>query len=204
MNAFVNSVKGRRVVLPLPNDGIALPLGVQGDIRPWAESVAHARMNAEAFPEEIAKFADALVQATADSEERGATLAIVFAPYPRIGESGRIEVRDYVAGDGMPELPELSEVVEWLTSPIGGATDPPEVVYGELPIGPAARLRFQVLADPKDEDDLDAGILKNAVFIVRPRDYDCIVVMNVTWAAGVFTEELDQLADQLAQRMQIQ
>ena len=56
----------------------------------------------------------------------------------------------------------------------------------------------------KPLDDVDAGILKNSVFIVRPRDFDCLVVMNVTWAAGVFTDELDQLADQLAQRMQIQ
>jgi hypothetical protein len=192
------------VVLPLPNDGIALPVGEKGDLRAWAESVAHARMAGQAYPEEIASFADTLVQATADSAERGASLAIVFAPYPRGGESGRIEVRDYVPSAGMPQLPELSEVVQWLSSPAGGATDPPEVVYGELPLGPAARLRFQVLADPKSPEDLDAGILKNAVFIVRPRDYECLVVMNVTWAAGVFTEELDELADTLAQRMQIQ
>lgn len=198
------TVKGRRVVLPMPKDGIALPVGIRGDVRSWAESVAHSRMAGEAHPEEIAQFADALVQATADSEERGATLAIMFAPYPRTGESGRIEVRDYVPTDGMPELPELTEVVSWFASPIGGATDAPDVVYGQLPIGPAARLRFQILANPKDEDGGDVGVLKNAVFIVRPSDYDCIVVMNVTWAAGVFTEELDQLADQLARRMQIQ
>jgi hypothetical protein len=198
------TVKGRHVVLPLPNDGIALPLGEKGDLRPWAESVAHSRMAGEAYPEEIAAFADTLVQATADSAERGATVAIAFAPYPRTGESGRIEVRDYVPGPQMPQLPELSEVVDWLTSPIAGATDPPEVVYGELPLGPAVRLRFQVLAEPKDADDPDFGILKNAVFVVRPRDFQCLVVMNVTWSAGVFTDELDQLADQLAQRMQIQ
>ncbi|MEY9904900.1 hypothetical protein ABIA35_001116 [Catenulispora sp. MAP12-49] len=198
------TVRGRHVVLPMPNDGIALPLGVEGDLRGWAESVAHSRMDGQAYPEEIASFAEALVEATADSAERGATLAIMFAPYPRTGESGRIEVRDYVPSQGMPQIPALTEVVQWFASPIGGATDPPEVVYGELPIGPAARLRFQILADPKDKDDVDAGILKNSVFIVRPRDFDCLVVMNVTWAAGVFTDELDQLADQLAQRMQIQ
>ncbi|MEY9930681.1 hypothetical protein ABH926_005328 [Catenulispora sp. GP43] len=198
------TVRGRHVVLPMPKEGIALPIGVEGDLRAWAQSVAHARMDGQAHPEEIAEFAEALVEATADSAERGATLAIMFAPYPRTGESGRIEVRDYVPGEGMPEVPELTEVVQWFTSPISGATDPPEVVYGELPIGPAVRLRFQVLADPKGRDDVDAGILKNAVFIVRPRDFACLVVMNVTWAAGVFTEELDQLADQLARRMQIQ
>lgn len=198
------TVRGRRVVLPLPKDGIALPVGDTGDLRSWAESVAHSRMAGSAYPEEIASFADTLVQATADSAERGASLAIVFAPYPRSGESGRIEVRDYVPSAGMPQLPELTEVVQWLSSPAGGATEAPEVVYGELPLGPAARLRFQVLADPKGPEDLDAGILKNSVFILRPRDYECLVVMNVTWAAGVFTEELDQLADSLAQRMQIQ
>jgi hypothetical protein len=202
VGAVSASVKGRRVVLPLPKDGIQLPVGQAGDFSAWAASVAHSLLAGQAGQEQIDGFAAMLLQASADSSKRGADMAFVWAPYPLGGEAARIEVRDYVASPMMPQLPELSEVVEWLSSPVGGATQKPEVVYGQLPLGPAARLKFEVLA-PVDEDE-DASVLKNTVYIVRPREYDCLVMMNVTWYSGVFTEELDELADTLAQRMQIQ
>lgn len=205
MNAMSGAgatIKGRRVALPLPKDGIALPVKETGDLRNWAASVAHAQLAGQAGQAEIDGFADMLREATADSAERGATLAILWVPYPLGGEAGRIEVRDYTVSPMMPQLPELSEVVDWLASPGAGAAEKPEVVYGELPLGPAVRLKFQVLSDPDAEADL--SILKNAVYVVRPRDYDCLVMMNVTWYAGVYTEELDELADALAQRIQIQ
>ena len=198
---MTGTVRRRRVALPVPVDGVALPLGDKGDVKAWARSVAQSRMAGQGGPGEVEAYADMLVAATADSEERGATLAIVFAPYPSAGEVGRIEVLDYVPSAGMPELPELSEIVDWLSSPAGGAADRPEIVYGELPLGPAARLKFQVLSDP-DADDA-ATLLKNTVYVLRPREHDCIVVMNVTWASGAFTVELDKLADQLARQIQI-
>ena len=196
------TVKGRRIVLPMPKDGISLPVGKPGDRQAWAASVAHPLLAGQTDQAGIDGFAAMLVEATADSEKRGADLAILWSPYPLGGEAGRIEVRDYATSPMMPELPELSEVVDWLASPVGGAMDKPDVVYGELPLGPAARLKFQILAVP--DADENAAILKNAVYVVRPRDYECIVMLNVTWYSGAFTEELDQLADTLAQRMQIQ
>jgi hypothetical protein len=202
VGAVNTTVKGRRVAIPLPKDGIALPVGQSGDLKTWADSIAHAQLAGQAGQAEIDGFSDMLLQATADSAQRGATLAILWVPYALGGEAGRIEVRDYATSPMMPELPELSDVVDWLTSPAAGATDKPEVVYGELPLGPAVRLKFQVLSDPDGEADL--SILKNAVYVVRPREYDCLVMMNVTWYAGVYTDELDELADALAQRIQIQ
>jgi hypothetical protein len=202
VGAVSQTVKGRRVVLPLPKDGIALPVNKPGDHRAWATSVGQSLLAGQTDQAGVDGFAQMLLDATADSEKRGADMAILWSPYPLGGEAGRIEIRDYASSPMMPELPELSEVVEWLASPIGGATEKPDVVYGELPLGPAARLKFQVLAE-MDADE-NATLLKNAVYVVRPRDYDCVVMMNVTWYSGAFTEELDQLADALAQRMQIQ
>lgn len=196
------TVKGRRIVLPLPKDGIALPVNKPGDHRAWALSVGQALLAGQTDQAGIDGFAQMLLEATADSEKRGADMAILWAPYPLGGEAGRIEIRDYASSPMMPELPELSEVVQWLASPIGGATEQPDIVYGELPLGPAARLKFQVLAEA--DDDENAELLKNAVYIVRPHNVDSVVMMNVTWYSGAFTEELDQLADALAQRMQIQ
>jgi hypothetical protein len=202
VGAVSQTVKGRRVVLPVPKDGIPLPVNKPGDRRVWAASVGQALLAGQTDQAGIDGFATMLLEATADSEKRGADLAILWSPYPLGGEAGRIEIRDYASSPTMPELPELSEVVEWLASPVGGATEKPDIVYGELPLGPAARLKFQVLAN-LDADE-NASLLKNAVYVVRPRDYDCVVMMNVTWYSGAFTEELDQLADTLAQRMQIQ
>jgi len=196
------SVKGRRVVLPLPKDGIALPVNKPGDHRAWAVSVGQSLLAGQTDQAGIDGFAQMLLEATAASEKRGADMAILWSPYPLGGEAGRIEIRDYASSPEMPDLPELSEVVDWLAAPIGGATEKPDVVYGELPLGPAARLKFQVLAEPDAEGN--ATMLKNAVYVVRPREYDCVLMMNVTWYSGAFTEELDQLADALAQRMQIQ
>jgi len=78
---------------------------------------------------ERAAFADTLVQATADSAERGRVRGHRVRAVP-----AHRRVRRHLRG--------LTEVVGWFTSPIAGATDPPEVVYGELPLGPASRLRF--------------------------------------------------------------
>ncbi|MBS2533553.1 hypothetical protein KGQ20_12305 [Catenulispora sp. NF23] len=197
----MSTLAGAKLGLPVPDEAIQLPLGESGDLAAWAESAARARLGYEASPQDVAEFADVLLTAGTDSEQRGATLAFWYSPFPTGGEVARIEVRDYVPSERQPDVPELATVVDWFASPLAGAMEEPEVVYGETPLGPAARLKMRVLSDGNTEGAMT--VLNNSVYIIRPRERECVLVLNVTWASGAFTAQLDTLADQLAQGLRI-
>lgn len=142
---------------------------------------------------------DALLAATEDSQSRNVTLAISLCPHPRAGELARIEVRDFAPGAGLPELPSPREFAEWLAAPGQGAIEEPDVVYGELPLGPAVRVKARQLGDPDAAEE--AQIVWNDIYFVRPREGEIAIALSVTWVSGVYEEAFGDLCDRLAQSL---
>lgn len=197
------SVAGRLgVAVRIPEAGIQLPVDELGDLSSWAETTALSRLAGSGRPytaEQARSLATALLAATEDSRQRNVTLAISFCPHPQGGELARIEVRDFAPSVGMPQLPSPQEFASWLAAPGQGAMEKPDVVYGDLPLGPAVRIRARQLGDP--DVDGDSVIVWNDIYFVRARAADVAVALSVTWVAGMYEDALGELCDRLAESL---
>jgi hypothetical protein len=193
---------GRRVAVRTPEAGIQLPVDEPGDLGSWAVTTAYARLTGSGAPftdGHVRSLADALLAATEDSRSRNVTLAISLCPHPQAGELARIEVRDFAPSAGVPELPSPQEFAEWLAAPGQGALEEPDVVYGELPLGPAVRIKARQLGDP--DVAAEAPIVWNDVYFVRPRQADIAIALSVTWVSGMYEDAFGDLCDRLAQSL---
>lgn len=200
------------VSLGLPGGAIRLPLSAAPDeLAPWAERAARERLGADADPAVVAAFADVLTSAANDARTRRAVLAMSFCPDPANGELARIEITGLT---GFPDgSPTIRDVAEYLARPTDRSTGPAEVVYGDLPIGSAVRVRHQYVtrSTPSPEeweggdsgDDGEGVIVQTVAHGVLAPELAHPVVLFVSWQALAYTDRLNALADKLAQTMRV-
>lgn len=194
----------------IPSGGVELPVRGAPDPRPWAEETARERLGPGAPAELIGELATALAEATLDTRRRDPMSACFFCPDPAMGELARIEVSSLHPDEKFPELT-VRQMADWLATPSERSVNPPEVLYGDLPIGPAARVRHQYAeagADAAETDvsENDGGpgtITQTCVYAARPPEIGSVVLLTVSWQALAYSDRLFDLTDQLAEKLRL-
>jgi hypothetical protein len=189
-----------RITMSRPEIAIRLPVGEDGDLSGWAEMTSRAHQGYDAADEDVARFADTILAAAADSSKREVAMAYLLPDEVAPVEMARIEVVDVNPDDTVPVV-----TLEWLEQvysvPGVELVSPVHVWRGELPAGPAVRVARQVLTEV---DEFGDGMLVHSVvYAVRPPETDFAVVLSVTWSAVILAEELLEMSDALAQTLQV-
>ncbi|MBS2538214.1 hypothetical protein KGQ20_36230 [Catenulispora sp. NF23] len=190
------------VTVGVPAGAIPLPINETGDMTAWAESVARSRLPVDAPQAQLADFARMLLACTAESRARGPKImAMAFCPDPSAGELARIEVSDMAPSAQWPDL-NLKQLGEFFAGPLHPhALLPPETTSLELPAGPAVRVRQQFLTQ-LDEDQV-GRVMETIVYAIRPPETSAAVVLTVSWQALYYGRALTELAEKLAQTVQL-
>ncbi|MFL6110895.1 MAG: hypothetical protein ACJ786_06035 [Catenulispora sp.] len=191
-----------KVTIGVPAGAIPLPVNEDGDMTPWARSIASTRLPADATAEDVQRFADMLLGCTAESRDRGPKImALAFCPDPRIGELARFEVADLHPSPRWPTL-ELKQLADFFAGPIHpAALVAPQVHYTDLPAGPAVRIRQQYVTAVGE--DRTGRIMETVVYAIRPPETGAAVVLSVAWHALFYGERLMELADRLADSVRV-
>ncbi|GAA2012880.1 hypothetical protein GCM10009839_04290 [Catenulispora yoronensis] len=189
-----------RITMARPEIAIRLPIGEDGDLSTWAEMTARAHQGYDAPEADVVRFAEAILAAAADSSKREVAMAYLLPDEVSPVEMARIEVVDVNPDQTVPAV-----TLDWLEQvysvPGAELVAPVDVWRGELPAGPAIRVVRQVLTDV---DEFGDGLLVHSVvYAVRPPGTDFAVVLSVTWSAVLLAEELLEMADALAQTVQV-
>jgi hypothetical protein len=199
----------------IPAGGVELPLRGAPDPGPWAADTARERLGPDAPAELVTRLASALAAATLDARGRDPMSACFFCPDPAQGELARIEVSSLHPDEKFPELT-VRQMAEWLATPSERSVNPPEVLYGDLPIGPAARVRHQYVdagagataADPAAGStdgpaDGEGTIMQTCTYATRPPEIGSVVLLTVSWRALAYSDRLFDLTDRLAEKLRL-
>jgi hypothetical protein len=216
----------------IPAGGVELPVRGAPDPGPWAADTARERLGPGAPAELVTQLASALAAATLDARGRDPMSACFFCPDPAQGELARIEVSSLHPDEKFPELT-VRQMADWLATPSERSVNPPEVVYGDLPIGPAARVRHQyvaadagagaagaTVAGPADgtadgtaggspdgsgdgSPDGEGTIMQTCTYATRPPEIGSVVLLTVSWRALAYSDRLFDLTDRLAEKLRL-
>ncbi|MEU6174345.1 hypothetical protein ABZ832_20795 [Streptantibioticus parmotrematis] len=210
------------VSVGVPGGAVELPLTLPTDgLAAWAEETARDRLGPEGEPRTVADLANALREATLDARRRGPVTALSFCPHPELGETARIEV-SLIAPDA--ERPELTvkALADFLATPTERSMHPATVDYGDLPIGPAVRVRHQYVGErpatryagddegvdaavEPDDGDPDEGIIVQTVaYAALPPGSRKAVLLFASWQALALDERLSELVDRLATTLRLE
>lgn len=188
-----------------PGAAVQLPVNESSDPRSWAAATAGALLarhkDADAATE--AALARTLSDAVLDSRSRAPIMGFSFCPYPTQGELARIELREIPQLPGKPE-PTIDWLEKYFSEQSPEGFDEPQIVRGDLPIGPAVRVRRQFTGQPDQFGD--AQIVQTVAYAVRPENpvaVDSAVVLFMSWTAVVHSEKLFDLADKLAPTLEL-
>lgn len=189
-----------RITMARPEIAIRLPIGEDGGLSTWAEMTSRAHQGYDADEAEVARFAEVILAAAADSSKREVAMAYLLPDEVAPVEMARIEVVDVNPDETVPVV-----TLDWLEQvysvPGVELVAPVDVWRGELPAGPAVRVARQVLANI---DEFGDGLLVHSViYAVCPPGTDFAVVLSVTWSAVLLAEELLEMSDALAQTLQV-
>ncbi len=204
-----------QVSIGVPAGAVVLPVErPEEEWSAWAEEAARLRLGPDADGSDVALFSEALRGALADAATREPVTALSFCPEPGAGELARIEVSTIApAAPGDPELT-VEELGRFLSTPTGRSMQPAEILYGDLPIGPAVRVRHQYVVDrpaggtgDADEaaggEDGEGNLLQTVAYAARPPQTEGAVLLFVSWQALAFTDRLGDLVDHLATTLRL-
>jgi hypothetical protein len=183
-----------------PEEAIRLPVGEIGDLTAWAEMAARSRIGYDAGDDLVEEYARMILESTADSEKREPILAYLLPLEHEAQELARFEVSDLNPDEEVPEIT-LDALESFYSQPRAEPVEPPHVVRGDLPCGPAVRIHQRYLTDVDEFGD--GTLFQTALYAVRPHGTDFAVVLSAGWRAVLLNEELFALVDELAQSLTV-
>lgn len=158
-----------------------------------------------AFAEKVGSTADLLQKAWGRYDEAATALGTrVRAAHPgdvMAWKSGTewastLELAQVNGGDALRRGKDADAESASTQRQIDHANSCTDVVHGELPLGPAMRVKARQLGDPDAAGE--ARIVWNDIYFVRPRDVEIAIALSVTWVSGVYEEAFGDLCDRLA------
>jgi hypothetical protein len=179
--------------LPLGNDLSAKEIGRRGAVKILGNDASKDRLH---------KFARVVSDGVTDCRRRGVRLGgLLFYPdYNRLPPIANIDVYEYYSND--PERPTSLEFYrEVYGTPTERSIGPVEVTDLELPAGPA--VRFHQRYWPKPSGDPIIHEWEEVRFAVVPPQADSAFVLKVGWVEPQFSEALVNMADAIAQTLEI-
>jgi hypothetical protein len=179
--------------LPLGNDLPATEIGKRAAVKILGEDTSKDRLK---------KFARVVTDGVTDCRQRGVRLGgLLFYPdYNRLPPIANIDVFEYYSSD--PERPTSLDFYRKLYgTPTERTIGPMEVTNLQLPAGPA--IRFHQRYWPKPSGDPIVHEWEEVRFAVLPPQIDSAVVLAVGWVEPQFSEALINMADAIAQTLEV-
>jgi hypothetical protein len=198
------SARDWRITVRAPRAAVPLPLD-DTDPGQWAPGAADSLIGRVRAPELVDRdeLVTTLKDAVYESRGRAPVLAFAFCPFPAQGELARIELIEVPRVDGRPE-PDRDVLEEFFTRGVPEDFDDPEVVRGDLPIGPAVRVRRQYAVERDGFGD--AAIVQTLVYAVRPVKpvaVDSAVALFLSWTNPAYNDRLFDMADRMAPTLRL-
>lgn len=183
-----------------PKGAVHLPMGPIADLRRWALDTAAERLGPAGSKAQVGAFATILVAAVEDSRTRDPITALSFVPAPEYGELARIELRSVGPNPGESTVA-MKDLVALFAdaSPLSIAAA--EVEPGDLPIGPAVRVRHQIQSSV---DEFGEGEIRQAVaYCIQPPELSDALVLFVNWRALALSPQLFPMCDTIAESLRL-
>jgi hypothetical protein len=188
--------------LKVPPTTLWLPLGSDLPAKELGKKAAVNILGGDAPKDHLAKFARVVTDGTTDCRRRGVKLGgLLFYPdYNRLPPIANIDVSGYYSND--PARPTSLDFYRQLYgTPTERTIGPIEVTNLQLPAGPA--IRFHQRYWPKPSGDPIIHEWEEVRFALVPPQMDMAVVLEVAWVEPQFSEALINMADAIAQTLEI-
>ncbi|MGW0736223.1 hypothetical protein [Streptomyces sp. NPDC002851] len=190
------------VTVHAPGDWVPLSLDPAEDPRAWATAQAEElarEFTAEGHRPKVRSLARDL-EALATSSRRNLAFA-AFGLY--IGGSderfAHLDVRLVEPDEVVPEV-----TLEWLTEVVAdNELGTPEVKEVEVGCGPAVRIR-QAYAGARKGLFGTAQVIYSVVYGIKPRGCDSAVLLSFTWIGAGLSPDLEEMADQIADDLEVE
>jgi len=180
-----------QVALPPLQNWLVLDLATE-DPETWARDLAAEHLDTGARPEWLEAFATDLLWYWGAARRQGALCAAVLAPADG-AVMASYTVRELKLPAEYLSVAALRAEVALAQGPFFGSQDLTEV---DLPLGPA--LRVHRLEPTAPESDT-GGITEGVAHYVLPSRYPTALECRLLWSTLGFGEELEKVADELAQ-----
>jgi hypothetical protein len=188
--------------LKVPPTTLWLPLGNDLPAKEIGKRAAVKILGNDAPKHDLAKFARIVTDGVTDCRRRGVRQGgLLFYPdYNRLPPIANIDVFEFYSNN--PERPTSLEFYhELYGTPTERTIGPIEVTNLQLPAGPA--IRFHQRYWPKPSGDPIIHEWEEVRFALVPPQMDMAVVLEVAWVEPRFSEALMNMADAIAQTLEI-
>ncbi|MFK0155444.1 hypothetical protein ACIQVL_42775 [Streptomyces sp. NPDC090499] len=181
-----------------PEGSIRLPVGEGVEFGEWARQAARQHLGADAPRSEIRELAAVLARVAATADLGDPTFAYAYVIDAAKALTAVYEVHDY-DGDGYrstDRLPALLEAVLPTSPERRGVTEV------NLPAGPGVRVQ-ELLSVETGSLFKKKTMMETATYAVIPPQVDNILVLRMSWTNLVFSEALLELAQTLAESLEL-
>ncbi|MEW1774809.1 hypothetical protein [Streptomyces sp. NPDC086777] len=181
-----------------PESSIRLPVGEGVEFGEWARQAARQHLGADAPRSEIRDLAAVLARVAATADLGDPTFAYAYVIDAAKALTAVYEVHDY-DGDGYrstDRLPDLLQAVLPTSPERRGVTEV------NLPAGPGVRVQ-ELLSVETGSVFKKKTMMETATYAVIPPQVDNILVLRMSWTNLVFSEALLELAQTLAESLEL-
>ncbi|MFJ9560366.1 hypothetical protein ACIRQQ_10025 [Streptomyces fuscichromogenes] len=181
-----------------PEGSIRLPLGENPEFGEWAKRAARQYLGPDAPRSEMRELASALARVAATAGLGDPTFAYAYVIDAAKALTAVYEVHDY-DGDGYRSPDRLPDLLETVlpTSP-----ERRSVTEVHLPAGPGVRVQ-ELLAVETGSLFKKKTMMETVTYAVVPPQVDNILAFRMSWTNLVFSEALLELAQTLAESLEL-
>ncbi|MEU9243404.1 hypothetical protein [Streptomyces sp. NPDC048385] len=181
-----------------PDGSIRLPVGESAEFGEWAKHAARQYLGTDAPRSEIRELTSALARVAATADLDDPTFAYAYVIDAAKAVTAVYEVHDY-DGDGYRSTDRLPDLLEAVlpTSP-----ERRSVTEVNLPAGPGVRVQ-ELLSVETGSLFKKKTMMETVTYAVLPPQVDNILVLRMSWTNLVFSEALLELAQTLAESLEL-
>ncbi|MET9729155.1 hypothetical protein ABZZ79_00385 [Streptomyces sp. NPDC006458] len=181
-----------------PEGSIRLPVGDATDLKAWSKQAAERYLDGSTPRREVRGLASVLARVAESAEMSDPTFVYAYVVDAAKAVTAVYEVHDY-DGEGYRSVDRLPELLRDVlpTSP-----DRQGVEQIVLPAGPGVRIQ--------EIQSVDTGgvfrkktVLETVTYAVVPPQVENILVLRMSWTNLIFSEALLELAETLAQSLEL-
>ncbi|MGW7378641.1 hypothetical protein [Streptomyces sp. NPDC054794] len=181
-----------------PEGCIRLPVGEAADLSRWSKGAAQSYLGVSTPKGEAGRLSSVLERLAETSELSDPTFAYAYVVDAAKAVTAVYEVHDYDA-DGYRSVDRLADL---LRDVLPTFPDRRNVVQVNLPVGPGVRV--QEISSVEKGSFLKKKVLMETVtYAALPPQADNVLVLRMSWTNLVFSEALQDLAQTLADSLEL-
>ncbi|MEV7386559.1 MULTISPECIES: hypothetical protein [unclassified Streptomyces] len=181
-----------------PEGSIRLPVGQDTEFGEWSKQAARNYLGGDAPRGELRELASSLARVAATAELADPTFAYAYVIDAAKALTAVYEVHDY-DGDGYRSTDRLRDL---LTDVLPSSPERRSVTEVNLPVGPGVRVQ-ELLSVETGSLFRKKTMTETVTYAVIPPQVDNILVLRMTWTNLVFGEALVELAQTLAESLEL-